>query len=109
MRDPTAKLVAGKEWIHWILYNIDGTSIEENNTIYDLGFNSYGKREYAGMCPPDKNPKEHTYIFELYALKDKIKTSNPTLENIEKEIKNLIIDKITYTGKIAFTNVNARE
>lgn len=103
MRDPTARYVAGKEWIHWIVYNIyaNANSLEENNDKYDFGTNSWGKQNYGGMCPPNKEPKEHTYVFEIYALNSKIKIQNPTYEDIQNKIKNLILKKAQISGKFS--------
>jgi Raf kinase inhibitor-like YbhB/YbcL family protein len=101
MRDPTAKLVAGKEWIHWILYNIPANIYElnTNNNNYELGINSWGEKNYGGMCPPNKNPKEHEYIFEIYALDNNIKSKDYNFDEIMKEIKNKILDKAILVGK----------
>ena len=68
MDDPEA--VSGN-WTHWILFNLPPSleGIEENiqklPTGTKTGKNSWGKLEYGGACPPDK---EHLYEFKLYAL-----------------------------------------
>src|SRR3990167_9282960 len=67
MDDPDAP---GGVWDHWLLFNIpaalhelsaDLISLPDNSQI---GMNSWGKTEYGGPCPPDR---EHRYFFKLYA------------------------------------------
>ncbi len=58
-------------WDHWILFNIppDIRGIEEGKEpAVPHGRNSWGKKNWSGPCPPDR---EHTYVFRLFAL-DKI-------------------------------------
>lgn len=56
---------------HWVMFNIDTatTSIEEGKTAGIVGANSRGTWSYAPPCPPrEYEPKEHRYIFRVYAL-----------------------------------------
>ena len=68
MDDPDAPMGT---WDHWILFNIPGemTQIEEGTRLFPhdvrFGRNSWGRLNYGGPCPPDR---EHIYIFKLYAL-----------------------------------------
>jgi len=56
-------------WDHLILYNIPPQTNEilEGALPTDaiIGTNSWGRNDYGGPCPPDR---EHRYVFTLYAL-----------------------------------------
>jgi Raf kinase inhibitor-like YbhB/YbcL family protein len=70
--DPDAPLGT---WTHWIVYNLPGSLrsldalIRPGVMLADLtvlfGENSWGKKAYAGPCPPSGT---HHYIFQLFAL-----------------------------------------
>jgi len=69
--DPDAP---GQTWVHWVIFNIPGTSAslpEGVPTEPELangvrqGVNSGGGSGYAGPCPPGGT---HRYFFRLYAL-----------------------------------------
>lgn len=68
MDDPDAP---GGTFDHWIVFNIPPSTTGFTENLKSLpegaktGKNSWGKNEYGGPCPPDK---EHRYIFKLYAL-----------------------------------------
>jgi len=56
---------------HWTLFNIstETDGISEGGTAGTPGVNGAGKNAYTGPCPPPQyEPKEHRYIFKLYAL-----------------------------------------
>ncbi len=61
-------LGGGSFWIHWIAFDITGTSLSENvgSSGLTLGKNSWGKKEYRGPRPEDG--LTHTYRLKLYAL-----------------------------------------
>lgn len=70
MFDPDAP--TGSGWWHWIVYNIDpttiniaraATKISENAVVAK---NDYGANAYGGPCPPAGT--KHRYVFTLYAL-----------------------------------------
>lgn len=69
MDDPDAKPVAGKVWIHWLVWNIapDRTEIPADWAAESArqGTNSGGNVGYGGPAPPDE---EHSYRFKLFAL-----------------------------------------
>jgi Raf kinase inhibitor-like YbhB/YbcL family protein len=71
--DPDAPLVTaqGYGFTHWVLYNIPGsvTELEEAETRYTSGANSFGKRGYGGPMPPELHGVHH-YYFWLLALSD---------------------------------------
>jgi Raf kinase inhibitor-like YbhB/YbcL family protein len=56
---------------HWALFNIpaDATGIAEGASAGTSGANTRGTSAYVGPCPPpDHEPREHRYLFRLYAL-----------------------------------------
>ncbi len=66
----------GSGWWHWIVYNIPANinKIDEGaSTNKKLlpkgaiqGINDYGKKQYGGACPPER--EKHNYIITIYAL-----------------------------------------
>ena len=58
-------------WDHWVIVNLpselshlpEGIQTFPEGTL--LGRNSWGRSDYGGPCPPDR---EHRYYFTLYAL-----------------------------------------
>jgi Raf kinase inhibitor-like YbhB/YbcL family protein len=61
--DPDAP---GKDWVHWVVFNIPVTAkIEENSSPGKQGVNDFGRNGYDGPCPPFGT---HRYIFKIYAL-----------------------------------------
>lgn len=79
MHDPDAP--AG-DWVHWTAWNIapNTTEIIENSTPTDAvqGKTSFDKAGYGGPCPPSGT---HRYLFELYALDDRINLDNSADRN----------------------------
>lgn len=73
MDDPDAMGAVGKIWVHWIVWNIDPNTseIKENSVPSNSiqGKTDFGEIAYGGPAPPDK---EHTYIFKVYALDEKL-------------------------------------
>lgn len=56
---------------HWTLFNIppETTEIPEGGTVGTAGATTRGEPHYTGPCPPPEyEPREHRYIFKLYAL-----------------------------------------
>ena len=101
MDDPDAMGVAGKVWVHWVLWNIKPNVVElkENSIPSDCleGKTDFGEISYGGPAPPDK---EHTYIFKLYALDQKLDADKgSTKKQIEEAMKNHIIAETKLEGK----------
>lgn len=69
MDDPDAVPVAGKVWVHWLVWNIPPgtTTIPEGwePTDATVGVNDFGMIGYGGPDPPED---PHTYRFKLFAL-----------------------------------------
>jgi Raf kinase inhibitor-like YbhB/YbcL family protein len=66
--DVPAHLRADRNWDHWVVWNIppDTRSIAEGKPPRGVqGMNSWGRNDWGGPCPPDK---QHRYFFKLFAL-----------------------------------------
>ena len=103
MDDPDAMVAVGKVWVHWVLWNISPNTkeIHENTIPKDSieGKNDFDVIGYGGPAPPDK---EHTYIFKLYALNETLTLKQgSTKTDVEKSIKNNILDETKLEGKFA--------
>jgi len=101
MDDPDAMGAVGKVWVHWVLWNIEPSVVElkENSIPSDCleGETDFGEIGYGGPAPPDK---EHTYIFKLYALDQKLDADKgSTKKQIEEAMKNHIITETRLEGK----------
>ncbi len=74
MDDPDAKEVAGKVWVHWVLYNIPPRAAALAGGVPREAMLPGGARQlegtsglgYHGPCPPPD--RRHRYYFKLYAL-----------------------------------------
>jgi len=103
MDDPDAMRAVGKIWVHWVIWNIDPNTseIQENSLPLNSiqGKTDFGEIAYGGPAPPDK---EHTYIFKLYALDDKLnlKEGSTKLE-LERAMKSHIIAESKLKGRYA--------
>jgi Raf kinase inhibitor-like YbhB/YbcL family protein len=101
MDDPDAQAVVNKTYVHWNVLNLPksstnlaaGAVIKEN-----ILENSAGEKKYAGMCPPNGR---HTYRIAVFALKDKLDASKAkelTIEQMEKDYSDKIIEKAVING-----------
>ena len=101
MDDPDAMGAVGKVWVHWVLWNIDSSMIElkENSIPSDCleGKTDFGEIGYGGPAPPDK---EHTYIFKLYALDQKLDVAKgSTKKQIEEAMDKHVIEEARLEGR----------
>ena len=103
MDDPDAMGAVGKVWVHWVLWNIDPSTgeINENSVPSNSiqGKTDFGEIAYGGPAPPDK---EHTYLFKLYALDDKLSLDEgSTKSQLEEAMKNHVIAETKLKGRYA--------
>jgi Raf kinase inhibitor-like YbhB/YbcL family protein len=79
MHDPDVALPNGDDVLHWAIFNIPGTAAGlpeavPNKADLDDGArqpnNITGSAGYFGPCPP--MPTTHHYLFEFYALDQKL-------------------------------------
>jgi Raf kinase inhibitor-like YbhB/YbcL family protein len=103
MDDPDAMGAVGKIWVHWVVWNIDPKNSKFEENLIPIGCmegkTDFGEIGYGGPAPPDK---EHTYIFKLYALDQKLDVSkDSTKKEIELVMKNHILSESTLEGRYA--------
>ena len=100
MDDPDAMSAVGKVWVHWVVWNINPEDHFEENSVPPHcieGKTDFGEIGYGGPAPPDK---EHTYLFKLYALSEKIDAKKgSTKQQIEEIMKDFIIEKAILSGR----------
>jgi len=92
---------------HWVLYNIPPETRElpesdsGNVGVGELGLNGSGSVGYASPCPPPHHePKEHCYIFALYALRDTLSfKETPSKEQVLQAMESLLIAGVTLIGR----------
>jgi Raf kinase inhibitor-like YbhB/YbcL family protein len=91
---------------HWIVWNIPASSMQlAGNVKVDSspdgivqGKNVRGANGYQGPCPPP-GATPHHYIFELYALDQKLDLpAGATRADLLKAIDGHVIGKATYYG-----------
>lgn len=88
---------------HWVVWNIptSTTTIEQNALPEGAvqGMNDDSTNTYLTPCPPT-GTREHTYVFELYALSDDIRLEPSTTEDgLIAAINGKVIAKAQLTGK----------
>ncbi len=103
MDDPDAMGAVGKVWVHWVVWNIDPSTgqINENSIPSNSvqGKTDFGEIAYGGPAPPDK---EHTYLFKLYALDDKLSLDEgSTKSQLEEAMKNHVVAESKLEGRYA--------
>ncbi|BAB59632.1 hypothetical protein [Thermoplasma volcanium GSS1] len=86
---------------HCIIYDIPLSKMEIDSSILNekgvkAGINDFGEKGYRGPCPPPGKP--HRYYFTVYALNTEIKEDGLKRREFDKEIKNHIIEKVSYMG-----------
>lgn len=88
---------------HWVLFNLPPTTttLEEGYAGEGMsGANSAGKNAYTGPCPPPEyEPTEHRYIFQLYALDATLDLPEGATESdVRNAMKGHIIGKAELVG-----------
>lgn len=97
------KAVRGIEkFNHWALYNLPADTKDISSEVAAaVGSNSRGENAYTGPCPPSQyEPKEHRYIFRLYALSGMLNfIQEPTLDEVEEAAKGMMIESTEFIGR----------
>lgn len=105
MYDPDVPKQVKKEGFfdHWEIFNIPATTTNliASSTVGILGNNGSGKAAYTGPCPPTNyEPKEHRYIFTLYALDQMLSLKKgATRAQIEKAAEGHTLATTTLMGR----------
>ena len=87
-------------WDHWIVWNIppDTKEIREGTPPKGVfGKNGWGKTEWGGPCPPDR---EHRYFFRVYAIDRMLDLpSGSTKAELQKAMRGYIIEEAQIMGR----------
>lgn len=88
---------------HWTLFNIppETREIPEDTTIGTKGLNGAGAGGYIGPCPPPQyEPREHRYMFVLYALDGVLHFDEmPTKQQVLNALSPMLLAKTQLTGR----------
>lgn len=88
---------------HWVLYDIpaDMEIIPGGDGVGTSGLNSAGTGGYIGPCPPPEyEPREHRYMFKLYALSAPLPLSvGATKKEVLDAIAPLLIKEAQLIGR----------
>jgi len=86
-------------WVHWVVWNIpvNGKSktIAEGESSGTEGITDFGSKGYGGPCPPSG---EHRYFFKVYALDTELNLEDATKSDLEKAMKDHIIQEAELIG-----------
>lgn len=99
MDDPDALEPAGKIWDHWIVYGIKPslTEVKSGESPGTEGMTDFREVGYNGPNPPDG---EHTYVFKLYALDQKLGLEKGmNKEQVEDAMEGHILEKAELKGR----------
>ena len=100
--DPDAVAAVGKNWIHWIVWNIEPRDMEIGSSLSMgcvEGTNDFGYVGYGGPAPPDR---EHTYVFTLYALDVSLDLEHgATRQQLDFAMRDHIVETSTLRGRDA--------
>lgn len=101
--DPDAP---GGTWVHWVLYDLPGSTRElpeglpRTEKLPDgsrQGLNSWKELGYQGPSPPPGKP--HRYIFHLYALSEPTRAPpGLTAHALDEAIRSHVVATATYLG-----------
>jgi Raf kinase inhibitor-like YbhB/YbcL family protein len=103
-------------WVHWVLWNIRGTTLEQDIPREPLvetaigklrqGQNSFERLGYNGPCPPSGT---HRYFFKVYALDTEMELGpEATKKDLLAAMKGHVLDEgelmVTYCRSRALTS-----
>ena len=90
---------------HWVLFNIpaDLSEIPEDDGVGTAGLNSAGTGGYTGPCPPTEyEPREHRYVFTLYALSSPLALpAGATKNEVLEALAPILLAKAELIGRYA--------
>lgn len=93
-QDPDAQEMAGKTWLHWLVWNIpaETETIGEDESPGVEGTTDFKETGYNGPNPPDG---EHEVVFKLYALEEELGLDEgASLDEFESAVDGKVIEKI---------------
>lgn len=90
---------------HWTLYNISPAThdIPEGAVVGSRGLNGADSEGYTGPCPPPEyEPREHRYIFVLYALDTDLHFDDPpTKQQVLDALTGHVLAQTELVGRYA--------
>jgi Raf kinase inhibitor-like YbhB/YbcL family protein len=107
--DPDALSVAGKVWVHWVIWNIPATAtglpenVAKTETVAALGgarqgMNTWPRLGYNGPMPPPGHGVHH-YHFKLYALDTMLELpAKSTKKQLEAAMQGHILAQAEFIG-----------
>jgi Raf kinase inhibitor-like YbhB/YbcL family protein len=102
--DPDAMSVAGKVWVHWVVWNIPAnkTELPENASKTGAGLkqglNTWPRLGYNGPMPPPGHGVHH-YHFKLYALDTMVELpAKSTKKQLEAAMKGHVLAQAELIG-----------
>ena len=95
-------------WVHWVIYNIPGSSsgldedVPADETLSDgsmQGQNSWNRIGYGGPCPPGGT---HRYYFKLYALDTELDLkTGASKKELERAMKGHVVAEEQIMGRFS--------
>src|SRR5262249_28842836 len=85
---------------HWVLYDVPTSKhrLDEGTSIGKIGVNDFGRAEFGGPCPPQKEAAHH-YHFHLYALDtDSLGPAGLSNEDARHAMNGHVLDEGELTG-----------
>ncbi len=96
----------GGTFIHWVVYNLPATARHLDPNVAEAlaisgggeqGRNSFGRKGYAGPCPP--SGAAHHYHFRLYALDTSLKLQPGSgAAEVEAAMKGHVLASANFVG-----------
>lgn len=88
---------------HWIVFNLPPSTggIAEGESVETAGANSAGRNMYTSPCPPPQyEPKEHRYVFTLYALDTELPLKEgATKQEVLNAMEGHVVQRAELIGK----------
>jgi len=92
-------------FVHWVLYDIPGDAKEIilGSTTSSYGITSARGVDYVPPCPPQQyEPREHRYVFTLYALSDVLNLgSAPSADQARAALAPYLLAETKLVGRYA--------
>ena len=101
--DVPKSLKADGRFTHWVLWNLPSgtTTIEEH---YSGGIAENGQEGYIRPCPPNG---EHRYIFQLFALDQKIDARILLESDLRRAMQGHIVEQTELVGRYSTSSSKA--
>lgn len=102
-RDIPKNLKADGTFLHWVVINIPAgtTEIAQSEVVGISGASGNGVAGYMGPCPPPQyEPREHRYYFDLYALDTTLDVPEGIqVADVREAMRGHVIAQTSYFGR----------